>query len=257
MATTVKTIMDFVEEDVQELFSSSGSTSVLINYVNRIHQMILGQQRWDWMLSVSQTFMTVQGQVEYWIGATGSQATGQRDTALNITDIREVKQGGVLSRSGYIPLWRTEESPNYRGWQNDDGTYRQGLPREYRNDPGSSNVISIYPAPDQGSLYKIVPNAPVMTTSVSGALLDRTYYVRLTFVDSAGNESASSTPASRVFVPASSVLVVAPPQTFIATSATGVSYSTYNVYASETENSETKQGLKTFLKTPLDQTPQL
>ena len=137
-----------------------------------------------------------------------------------------------------LPLWRTDESPLTRAWQNEDGSYRQGRPREYRNDPGSSDVISLYPAPDQGSLYPMTPYPPVMTTSVSGSLSDRTYFVRVSFVDSAGNESAASDPAARQFIPANSVLVVAPPQPIIATSATGVNYNTFHVYASETENSE-------------------
>lgn len=243
MATATVTgsnIIERVKEDLSDLFVRSGSTSVLIEYTDRIQQMILGQRRWNWMLSTPKRFITERGQTEYWIGATGSQSAGQVDTGLNLTDIREVVQGGVLNRSQHWPLWRTDEAPLVPGWQNYDTSYSEGTPRQYRNDVASPNLLQLYPAPDDGNDYEVKPQAPHATVSTSGALTARTYYIKVTFLDEDGLESASSNTAKQ-WIDDNEVVVVRAPQPAINEGSIGIRYTHYNVYASEVEGTETKQ----------------
>ena len=242
--TTVATIITLVREDLMELFTSSGSTSVLIDYCNRIQAMILGRrpQGWNWMYSAPQRFITERGQTDYWIGATGSVSAGQVNTTLNLTDVRRVVNGSVLSRSGFASLHSVTEAPLAIGWQNEDGSYDEGMPHSYRNDEGTPNVVSIYPAPDEGSTYELIPPAPHSTTAAGGALAARTYFIRTTFVDLDGDEGEPSNTA-RQFVEASKLITVKAPQPKIDFGSAGVSYLRYNVYASETEGSETLQNV--------------
>lgn len=236
--TTVATVIALVKEDLQEQFGSSGSTSATIDWTNRIQQMILQRRRWDWMKSLPKRFITERGQTDYWIGATGSVSAGQVNTGLNLSDVRRVIGGSVLSRTGFTSLHPAFEPPfNY---QREDGSYDEGVPQLYRNDEGAPNVISLYPAPDTGSTYELVPPAPNSTTAAGGALAARTYYIRTTFVDLEGNEGAPS-PTARQFVEASKYITVKAPQPAIDAGSAGVSYLRWNVYASETEGSETLQ----------------
>lgn len=241
---TVQNIIDRVQTDLLELFKSSGSTSVLIEYTDRIQQMILGRRRWDWMLSAPQKFITERGQTDYWIGADGSEAAGQVRTGLNLSDVRRVMQGNVLSRSGFTKLYSVTERPLNRAWQQEDSSYAEGVPRLYRNDEGSPNVLSLYPAPDEGSLYELVPPAPHSTTAAGGSLSARTYFIRTTFVDLDGNEGLPSNTA-RQFVEASKLVTVKAPQPAISQGSAGISYLRWNVYASTTEGSETLQASNT------------
>ena len=243
--TTVTTIMGLVQEDLQELFAASGTTSVLIDYTNRIQQTILGDRPrgWDWTLSTPQKFITELGRTDYWIGSASGQAAGQVDTGLGLSNVRRVRQGHVLLRSGYKELFPTAEAPMVSGWQLQDGTFRSGIPRVFRNDEASPNVLSLYPAPDQGNTYEVVPVPPIVTTAAGGALSARTYFIRISFVDEAGNEGAASTPTTRQFIEANKLITVKAPVAPIAAGTSGIRYNRYNVYASTTEGSETLQNV--------------
>jgi hypothetical protein len=246
---TVQNILDLVQIDQDDLLISGGAASVttpdlLINYVDRVQQMILGHrpEAWDWMLSTPKKFLTERGQTDYWIGTTAGNAAGEVDTALNLTDLRRVKAGSVIGRSNFSRPFNVTEAPLGLSWQNEDGSYNEGPPQWYRNDEQSPNVLSIYPAPDQGSTYEIVPPAPNLISSTSGALSARVYYVRTTFLDVQGNEGLPSTTA-KTYVVANKVLVVDAPQPKISGAASGITYTHFNVYASETEGSETLQSV--------------
>jgi len=244
---TVQNVLDRVQIDLDDLMVSGGAASattpdVLIEYTDRIQQMILGHrpEAWDWMLSTPKKFITERGQTDYWVGTAAGQAAGQVDTGLNLTDLRRIKAGSVIGRSSFGRPFNMSEAPLGVGWQNEDGTYQEGTPQWYRNDEASPNVLSLYPAPDTGSTYELVPPAPHSTTAAGGALGARTYYLRTTFVDLAGNESLPSTTA-RQFVEASKFITVKAPQPAITAGSAGISYLRWNLYASETEGSETLQ----------------
>jgi len=240
--TTVADIITAVNRDLQERFDTGPASDLLIDYTDRIQKQILGHRRWDWLLSTRQRFITERGQTEYWIGPSGSEDVGMVDTGLDLSDVRQVKVGHVYNRSAWTELFPVAELPNQAGWQNPDASYTEGPPVQYRNDRLSPNLISMAPAPDEGDDYEIVPAAPHSTTATGGALSARTYFLSVTFVDEAGNESAPSETA-RQWVAASKLLTVQPPQPELTVGSAGVTYTSYNVYASETEGSETLQNV--------------
>lgn len=246
---TVQNILDLVQIDQDDLMISGGAASnttpdLLIQYADRIQQMILGHrpEAWDWMLSTPKKFVTERGQTDYWIGTSGSEAAGQVDTALNLTDIYRVKAGSVICRTGFNRPFMLAEAPLSASWQNEDGSYREGTPQWYRNDEQTPNLLSLYPAPDEGSTYEIVPPAPNLLSSTSGALAARTYYVRTTFLDVQGNEGLPSTTA-KTYTAANKVMVVDAPQPKVSGAASGITYTHFNVYASTTAGSETLQNV--------------
>lgn len=238
--TTVQDIVDCAIQETQDRYANSGSTSVLVSYVDRIHKMIIRRRKWSWMKSGIQEFVTRAGQQEYWIGPTGAQADGQVDTGLNITDLEEVTNGSVLSRTGMVELHEFEEAP-FLWSQKSDSSYGLSQPQQFRNSRISPAVLTLYPAPSTGIEYTMGPPLPHVTVGLGGALAARTYFVRVAFVDSAGGISAASDPPVRMFVPASNLLTVRAPQPPIADNGAGVEYTQYHVYASTTENPETKQ----------------
>ena len=243
LATTqVSDILTACMRDLQDRFATGPQSDLLIDYTDRIQKQILGHRRWDWMLSVPKRFITERGQTEYWIGPSGSEDVGMVDTGLDLSDVRQVKKGHVYDRTTWWEIFNVAESPVEPGWQNPDGSYAEGRPIQYRNDRLSPNVLSIYPAPDEGSDYEIVPQAPHSTTATGGALAARTYFIRVTFVDDAGNESAPSETA-RQWVAASKLVTVQPPQPELTVGSAGITYTSYNVYASTTEGSETLQNV--------------
>lgn len=239
--TTVTNVLDLVKEDLMERFVISGSTSVLIDYTNRIQQMVLVEREWDWMTSGIKKFITELGRTDYWIGATAGQSAGQVDTALNLTDVRQVRQAYTAVRSAYKELYPTLEPPMHSSWHKPDGTYApSGAPKVFRNDEGTPNVLSLYPAPDTGNTYEIIPEAPILTIGSGGALAARTYFVALTFVDEANNEGSLSEIA-RQFVRASNLITVKAPVAGISAGTSGIRYNQYNVYAGTSESSLTLQ----------------
>ena len=240
--TTVADILTACQRDLQERFDTGPQSDLLIDYTDRIQKQILGHRRWDWMFSTAKRFITERGQTLYWIGPSGSEDVGMVDTGLDLSDVRQVKTGHVYDRSNWTEIFNVAESPNYMGWQNPDASYSESAPVQYRNDRLSPNVIGLSPAPDTGSDYEIVPQAPHSTTATGGALSARTYYVRVTFVDEAGNESAASETA-RQWVAASKLITVQPPQPELTVGSAGITYPSYNVYASTTEGSETLQNV--------------
>ena len=242
--TTVNSILTTtMRETHPPFFSSGGNQTLLIEFVDRVQQEISRFSRWDWQLSAVKRFITIAGQTDYWLGTSGSNPAGTVDTALNLTDIHQIKEGTVYDRTNHRELKRVLEVPALRKLNYDDAAARQGLPKLWRESSDTPNVMNLYPAPDYrtSSLYRPIPDSPYCSTSSGGALADRTYFVRITYVDAAGNESSPCINSTRIFVPASSYLKVWSPDTTISKSASGVSYSQWKVYVSTTENEETIQ----------------
>lgn len=235
--TTAQNIIDAVRQDLE--FAPT-NTNTLLDYTDRVHQILLRMSRWKFLESAPQHFITERDQTDYWVGTTGSAAQGSVDTALNLTDLDLVKRGSVFDRSNFHELQVTDEQPLLLRLGFQDDRSRPGRPATWRNAPDTPNIINIYPAPDNQNTYQPVPPGPYATTSAAGAQAARTYYVVLTFVDSAGGESSPSDETS-FFIPANNVIVVKSPAAEVTKAASGISYTSYNVYVSTTSGSETKQ----------------
>ncbi len=240
--TTGQDIVDCTSQDVRTLLASSGAdATILLDYTNRVQQRILRDSRWEYLQSAPKYFVTEDEQTDYWVGAAGSNPLGSVDTGLNLSDFDRVKDDSVYDRSNFRLLKRIDTPPNAPALQDRSGVSRPTRPALFRHDPfDSGNTINIYPAPDNQNSFQPVPAAPNLEATAGGALALRTYFVRITLVDSLGNQSAPSA-ASRQTIPASSLLKVKSPRLLISTYASGVSIAGYKVYASATENAEVLQ----------------
>lgn len=239
---TVQDVINAVSQDIRSVLGTTGSdAAILTDYVNRVSLKILRQTNWTYLLSAPQYFMTRIGVTDYWLGATGSQPQGALDTGLNLTDLRTVKPATVYDRSNFRGLGRFDDAPLTYGFTNRDNVSTLGPPRAFKITLDNSSLMSIYPAPDNKNSYIPVPDPPLCTTSTGGALSARTYYVKISIVDSNGGESTVNTMETKVFVPANSLLVVKSPKFSFTAADSGITYTGYKVYASTTSGSECVQ----------------
>lgn len=250
--TTVQNIIDGTAQDIRQQLSSVATPgeTILIDYANRVSLTLLRASRWTWLLSSPQRFLTQTGVSDYWIGPTGSAPIGVYDTTLDLVDIDRIKENTVYDRSNYRRLDKVNEVPLSANLAFRDEISRPGRPTNWRQSlQDTPNVLNIYPAADNVNNYQPAPNAPACTIAQGGALGNRIYYVRTTFIDSQGNESSASSTPAKIFVPAGNLLVVLPPVEPAFQSAAGILYSRYNVYASTTLGSETLQASSVFTPT--------
>lgn len=239
--STVQNIIDATSQDLRkQLGTTGGDQTILIDYTNRIHLQILRFSRWQFLLSAPQRFITELHQTDYWIGTSASTPIGVQDTGLNLSDIHIIKRGSVRDLSNFRKLFKTDERPNLQRFSKEDASMRPQKPRLWRNSSDTPNILNIYPPPDNQNLVQPEPSAPVLGQSAGGSLVQRTYFVKTTLVDTLGGESLSSA-AARQVISANNLVVVQPPVLPFAKATSGVLYDRYNVYASETEGTETKQ----------------
>src|SRR5262245_2407447 len=124
------TAQDIINSASQDLRSQlPTSSTILLDYVDRIHKEIIRSSRWQFMLSDLQQFITEPGVTDYWIGTTGSNPQGSVDTGLNLTDVFRIKEDTVMDRSNNQPLFRTAfRPPNLTTFEFPDGQSRQLRP---------------------------------------------------------------------------------------------------------------------------------
>ena len=243
MATTVTNIIDLTAQDVRALLDTTADATLMIDYTNRVHLQVLRAARWPFELSTPQRFITQLEKTDYWLGTAAGNTNNQADTGLAISDLGEIKSDTVRDLSNHRELKRIYKSPLGVGLSFDDGTSRPREPLQYLYAPdATADVIQLFPAANNQNAYKPEPHAPIVESSTSGALSERTYYVKVAWVDTLDGVSTPSEPARKVTVAASDVLVVKASIPIVTTNAENVSYDRFNVYASETLGSETKQG---------------
>lgn len=245
--TTAQAMINCASQDVRNVLGNSGSDqALLLDYVNRIHKEVLRESNWEFLKSAPQRFITELGVNSYWLGTTGSNTAGSQDTGLNLSDIRRIDERSVLDLSNATQLGKEPERPMFYSFIQQDGSSRTNRPTSWNWNREAPYLLNLFPAPDNQNTYQPVPLSPVCQTSPVGALSARTYFVKCTFVDSAGNESTPSV-ASRTYVPANKVLVVKAPQPYVSGSSSGITYSNYKVYVGTVENSETLQSVSTAI----------
>jgi hypothetical protein len=239
--TTAQEIMNAVAQDVRQTVSATDTTTpgptTLLDFTNRVSKEMLQTSRWMFTLAPPQAFVTQLGVTDYWIGPTGQAPAGVYDTGLNLTDFRIIKPKSVKDRSNFRTLGHMDESPIYSRLSYPDKSFRLGLPRVWRQDPQSPNILSVYPAPDNQNNYNPQPEPPILGTVAGGALPARIYFVTVTFVDSLGNESTAPY-AQQIYIPAGFLLQVFPPKEPQVTNSAGIQYNQYNVYAANAGTNE-------------------
>src|SRR6185312_11640779 len=238
---TVQDVINATSQDIRGVLGTTGGDSnILIDYVNRISLKLLRQSNWKFLLSAPQRFMTRLGVTDYWVGASGSAPVGAFDTSLNLTDLRTVKPDTFYDRSNLRNFGQYDDAPLSWGFANRDNVSTLGPPRAFKVTLDNPNLISLYPAPDNQNSYQPLPDPPLCVTSSGGALSARTYFVKITIVDSNGGESAASA-ETKVFVPAGSLLVVKSPAFSFTAVDSGIQYTGFKVYASTVSGNECLQ----------------
>lgn len=235
------TAQDIINGTSQDLRNQlPNNSTILLDYADRIHKSIIRSSRWPFMLSDAQQFITEQGVTDYWIGATSSNPQGTVDTGLNLLDVFRIQEDSVLDRSNNQQLFRTSfRPPNYTTFEFPDGQSRQLRPTNFAHENYGS-LLKLYPAPNNQNTYQPTAGSPICVTTAGGALANRTYSVRYTIIDSAGNESNASGNPTSIFVSAGQLLKVKSPN-FPIPSSKGVQYISYKVYASAIQNNEVLQ----------------
>lgn len=236
----VADIINGVSQDVRNQLSALVGTTgqpVLIDYTNRIHKQVLRFSRWPFLKSEPQYFLTQLGQSTYWVGPTGQGPTGVVETALNLPDVYQFKKDSVLDLSNQRQLKWLFTAPIGPNLITRTGSGRPGIPATFGQNLNDPNILMIFPPPDNQNNTQPTPQVPVVQTTVSGALAARSYLIKITFVDSLGGESTSTTTGAPIFIPTNSLAVVKSPATGFfgvlpdGTSVSGVQYNRYNVYA--------------------------
>jgi len=246
MSYSVQNVIDKVSQDVRlQVASTVGSVTAtaLIDYADRIQKQMLRFSRWHFILSDPQYFMTSYGQTDYWLGPAGSIPGSTVDTGLHLNDLDLIRKDSVRDLSNNREIKSLGSQPIGPSLNFTSGQTRPGLPATFWQDPNNSNLLHIYPGANNENTFQPFPAAPILTATSNGSLLARQYFVRLTFVDSIGGESAGSTVGTNVYLPANSVVNVISPTLYFAKSADGVLYNSYNVYASTSSGSETLQNV--------------
>lgn len=247
-STTCQNIIDSVAQDIRQQLQStvgSGSAAILMDYVNRVQLQLLRLSQWRFLKSDLKRFLTSEGVTDYWIGTTGSGSipSSAVDTGLNITDIDWVDRNSVLDRSNFRGLFETLETPLNSLYSYQDASMRPGRPRLWRYDKTSTPYLfNVYPTPDNQNGTQPFPEGVALTTTAGGALSARTYYVKVSFVDSKGGESVASSEKA-IYVPANYLLTVKAVAPIFASTDLGVTINRYNVYASTTSEGETLQNV--------------
>lgn len=236
--TTVQNIVSAASQDIRQMLGSSGTdANILMDYTNRVHLDILRRSRWPYTLSGLQYFITEMEQTDYWLGTTGSNPTGSVDTGLNLADIFKIQKNSVYDISNAHQLTQITNPPLSPQLQFPSGQFRANRPAVFRSDPTNPSLMNIYPSSDNSNTWQPVPSAPVFTTGAGGSLSNRIYYIGLTFVDVEGNEGTASDRYAKAFVAANNLITVVSPTLPIKSTASGATYTSYNVYASTSANS--------------------
>ncbi len=255
----VSDVINGVSQDVRNQLSAQVGTSgqpVLIDYTNRIHRQILRFSRWPFLKSEPLYFLTQLGQSSYWVGPTGTGPSGTVETNLNLSDVYQFKKDSVMDLSNQQALKWLFTSPQGPNLIDRTGAGRPGLPAVFVQNLNDPNILQIFPPPNNQNNTQPAPQVPIVQSTVSGALAARTYLLKITFVDSLGGESTSTTTGAPLFISANSLAVVKSPALGFfgvlpdGTSVSGVQYNRYNVYAVQAtlvngiptnEGTETKQ----------------
>jgi hypothetical protein len=239
----VADILASVSQDVRQQLSSTAAPgqSILMDYINRVHKRVLRYSRWTFLLSQPQYFKTVKSQSLYWLGPSDQCPKGVVDTGLNLKDLDKIKKDSVLDISNIRQLKWLSTPPYGPQLQDTTGMGRNGLPATWLQDPNNPNELQIYPPPNNANpSTPTIPN-PIVQSVSGGSLTARTYYVKITFVDSLGGESASTANGTEQWIALDNLAIIRTPYIAFNTTDIGVKYASYNVYASVTEGSETLQ----------------
>ena len=233
---------DVVNSVIQDSQSQTTNRTALYDYLDRIHQRILRESQWRFLLSDPQTFVTMPGVASYTL-VDGTPPPGSFQTQNMLTDFANIAPGSVFDLTTWTKIEEDSDSQttlNYFIYR--DGSLRYGCPRTYENLISSPGTIILKPVPDAQNLYYPVPETPEVTYFLGGSLPARIYYGVITFVDSLNGESTQCVIPFTIAVPAGYLVTVhSPNPTLGGISGNQVVYGWWNVYIGMSLNNYYRQ----------------
>jgi hypothetical protein len=215
-----------------------------VDYCNRIQKEMLRFSRWHFFLSEPQYFMTAFGQSKYWLGPKDSCPPGQVNTGLNLTDVDYLDSKSVCDISNDQQLGQQGGQPLGPSLNKRSGQTRPGQPKVFWQDHNDPFTLNIFPGANNDNTFAPYPDPSILSSVPGGALAQRTYFVRLTLVDTLGGESIGSSESTSLVINANNLISVTSPYLQFNKTANGVTYAFYNVYAtSGQEGTETLQNV--------------
>jgi len=233
---------DVVNAVIQDSQNQTTNRPALYDYVDRVHQRILRESQWRFLLSDPQTFVTMPGVSSYTL-VNGTAPAGSFATNLALSDFANIAPGSVYNLTTFTKI--EEDSDNQTSLNyiiNRDGSLRYGPPRTYANRISSPGTIDLKPVPDQYNVYYPVPETPVVTYAAGGSLPARIYYGVVTFVDSLGGESTPCVLPFTIAVPAGCIVTVSSPNATMGNVAGNqATYGWWNLYIGYAVNAYNRQ----------------
>ena len=224
---------DVVNAVIQDSQNQTTNRTTLYDYVDRIHQRILRESQWRFLLSDPQVFVTMPGVSSYTL-ISGTPPAGSFQTPLGLTDFNNIAPGSVFDLSTWTKIEEDSDSNTSLNYIiNRDGSLRSGQPRTYSNSLLNPGTLLLKPTPDAQNSYYPIPETPVVTYEpLAGCgLPNRIYYGVATFVDNLGGESTRSNVPFVIAIPAGCVLIVESPNaTLGGISGDQAIYGCWNVY---------------------------
>lgn len=245
-----------VASDIITSMTTEGQTattnrSVLLDYLNRVHQRILRESQWAFLKSDRQYFLTVPGAQNYWVGDVTQKPLRSVETGLNLVDFDNLLLDTVEDESyGHNLSFASARVRNVIGTKYQDGQDTPGMLRSFSVQYDEPGDITLHPMPDDNNQYQPVPSSPVAYFSPSGYLPPRLLYIVCTLVDTNGGESVQSAQPTIISVPTGQLVTVAPPERIVG-SAIGILYTRWNIYVGTSLENLTLQNEQPI---PVDQT---
>lgn len=224
---------DIVNAAIQDSQSLTTNRPALYDYTDRIHQRILRESQWRFLLSDPQQFVTIPGVATYTL-VSGTAPAGSFQTNLNLTNFANIAPGSVFDLTTGTQLFEDSDVQMVqKSIINKDGSLRKGFPRTYSNSIYNPGTITIMPVPDGENLYYPVPETPVVISAYNAGctLPTRIYFGVVTFVDSLGGEGTPCAIPFTIAVPAGYQVTVESPNASIGQIAGNqASYGYWNLY---------------------------
>lgn len=233
---------DIVNAAIQDSQSQTTNRSALYDYTDRIHQRILRESQWRFLLSDPQVFVTMPGVGSYTL-VSGTPPAGSYQTPNLLTNFANIAPGSMFNLTTWTKIEEdsdTQTTLNYIVQR--DGSLRYGYPRTYYNSIANPGTITLKPVPDSQNQYFPVPETPEVGYTPGGSLPARIYYGVVTFVDSLNGESTQCVIPFTIAIPAGYLLTVSSPNPSMGGIAGNQAvYGWWNVYVGLQQNNYIRQ----------------
>lgn len=235
---------NIVNAAIQDSQNQTTNRTALYDYTDRVHQRILRESKWRFLLSDPQVFVTMPGVGSYTL-VSGTPPAGAFPTNNQLTNFLNIAPGSVFNLSTWTKLEEDDDAETTLNYIiNRDGSLRYGYPRTYSNSIANPGTITLKPVPDDQNLYYPIPETPFVTYVQGGSLPERIYWGVVTFQDNFQGESTQCAIPFTIAIPAGYLLQVTSPNPAMGgISGNQAIYGWWNVYVGAVQNNYNRQNV--------------